>query len=108
MEIILICWAVGAIVGLLWGIAKNTRNAPEKEEGAGVPDHRTVAILQDCFKSLSPNSRGAGSLDYLNLSTLIRKMEAGEAVPEGLAAYLLGRIEGAEPWAEKLKTGEGV
>lgn len=103
MITIFIFWAVAAILGGAWGLM-NRRPEEKETEGEGVAvDDARLEILRDAFRAIAPNSRGMMSRDLLNLSTLIQKMEAGEELPEGLGAYLLSRIPGAEGYAERLE-----
>lgn len=112
MLAILLCWALGGLIGLVWGIiqkAGSNEATKKEEEGAGESfDFYTLSVLKEAFRATAPNSRARGSVDLMNLSTLIQKIEAGEGVPEGLPFYLLSRIEGAERYAEKLKPGAGA
>ena len=103
MLTILICWAVGGLIGLGWGIFHQRAKAPEKAEVEGVQSPDYLPILLEAFAALSPNSRGRGSVAFLNLSTAIQKLEAGERIAPGVLVYLLNQIEGAGPWAERIK-----
>lgn len=91
-------------VGIGWAVVRLKRAASESNgEGGGGVDFDRLAILRDAWRELSPNTTGRVSLDIMNLSTLIQKVEAGEDVPAGLGAYLLARIPGAESWAERAR-----
>lgn len=106
MTEILICWAIAGLIGWFWGKALNRDRdgAPEKEEGAGVcKSSAYLPVLRDAFKTLSPNSRGRGSIAFLNLSTAIQRIEAGEELAPGVLVYLLNQIEGGALWAEQIK-----
>lgn len=105
MTEILICWAIAGLIGWFGGKALNRDRdgVPEKEEGARVCKSAwMLPIMQDAFRRAAPNSRGRGSLDYLNLSTVIQKLEAGEEVAPGVCSYLLEKI-GAGDLAEQIK-----
>lgn len=106
MTTILICWALAGLIGWFGGkLLKQDRDGePEKEEGARVCESSAyLPILRDAFKTLSPNSRGRGSIAFLNLSTAIQRIEAGEELAPGVLVYLLNQIEGGAPWAEQIK-----
>lgn len=96
--------AIGAVFGLLGVVLRRDPVAwPEKGEGGRAVDYDRAELLAAAFRDLSPNSRGRGSIDFLNLSTIIQKIEAGEEVPAGLGAFILSRIPGAGAWAKKAK-----
>lgn len=106
MTAILICWAIAGAIGWFGGkyLMNRSTDKPEKEEGAGVCESSAyLPILRDAFKTLSPNSRGRGSIAFLNLSTAIQRIEAGEELAPGVLVYLLNQIEGGAPWAEQIK-----
>lgn len=91
-------------VGIGWVVVRLKRAASESnEEGGGGVNYDRLALLRDAWRELSPNTTRRVSMDLLNLSTLIQKVEAGEDVPAGLGAYLLARIPGAESWAERAR-----
>lgn len=105
MTAILICWALAGLIGWFGGkLLKQDRDGePEKEEGAGVCESAwLLPIMQEAFRRAAPNSRGRGSRDYMNLSTIIQKLEAGEDVAPGVCSYLLEKI-GAGDLAEQIK-----
>lgn len=103
--IILIALLIGIAAGLLQAFCKGWRAvAPDgKEEGAGVCESAwLLPILYESFRRAAPNSRGRGSVDYLNLSTIIQKIEGGEVVAPGVCIYLLEKI-GDRDLAEQIK-----
>jgi len=102
--IILIALLIGTAAGLLQAFCKGWRAVPdEKEEGAGACESAwLLPIMQEAFRRAAPNSRGRGSRDYMNLSTIIQKLEAGEDVAPGVCSYLLEKI-GAGDLAEQIK-----
>lgn len=103
--IILIALLIGIAAGLLQAFCKGWRawEPEEKEEGAGVCESAwLLPIMQEAFRRAAPNSRGRGNRDYMNLSTIIAKLEAGEDVAPGVCSYLLEKI-GAGDLAEQIK-----
>jgi hypothetical protein len=99
MVMLLIVFAV-CLAAVLCTKKKMEAGRTEKEEGGRAVDYDRAELLAAAFRDLSPNSRGRGSIDYLNLSTIIQKIEAGEEVPAGLGAFILSRIPDGEKWAE--------
>lgn len=103
--IILIALLIGTAAGLLQAFCKGWRAVvpDEKEEGAGACESAwMLPIMQEAFRRAAPNSRGRGSRDYMNLSTIIQKLEAGEDVAPGVCSYLLEKI-GAGDLAEQIR-----
>lgn len=103
--IILTALLIGIAAGLLQAFCKGWQagEPEEKEEGAGVCESAwLLPIMQEAFRRAAPNSRGRGSFDYLNLSTIIQKIEAGEEVAPGVCIYLLEKI-GDGDLAEQIK-----
>ena len=98
---ILIGVTIGVLPGLLTLRKKNERK--EKEETTVIQQSTYLPILREAFRSLSPNSRGRGSVAFLNLSTAIQKIEEGGQVDPFVLVYILSKIDGGLVWADQIK-----
>lgn len=101
---VVICWAVAVLIAVVGKILLDRTPGEFAEEvRIDATGEEVLSILRQAFADLSPNSRGRGSIDFLNLSTCIKKMEEGEGVKPSLLVFLLSKIEGGEPYAERIK-----
>ncbi len=100
----IICWTVAVLIAVVGTILSRSVPGESAEEiKVDATGEELLAVARQAFADLSPNSRGRGSIDFLNLSTCIKKMEEGEGVTPSLLVFLLSKIEGGEPYAEKIK-----
>lgn len=120
MEIILLCWGVGAIIGALWGMARRLdRERTEESEGeALVP---ASPELSDTYAAMEaePNylagvlrealqdyrRRGGCGMPLLQLDCCVRAALLGN-LDARVAVYLLEKI-GAHSFAARIK-GAGL
>lgn len=107
---------VGFYVGGLWLAAiikvrrEQKRLAREAERGEGSSPEASEApapllLLQREFRALRMANEGNynGRRDLGVLSTIIQKLERGEAVDNSAIVFLLSRLRGTEKLIEKIK-----
>ena len=80
----------------------------EASEVTECRDEELMEVLTDAFRALRPNSLGRGSMEFLQLDAMIERIAYGREVSTDTALFLLSRIQGAEEWADKLRTGAGA
>lgn len=116
MKIILLCWGIGAIIGVLWGLCRRQENGTG-EETEGAPLVPMSASLSDTFAAMEaqPNllsevlgnalreyrRMGGSGLPLVQLDCCVRAALCGN-LETSVAVYVLEKT-GMHSYAEKIK-----
>ena len=101
-----VCGTLGTLILIaLVKYAREQKGAPDR---APIPEADPVLLsaLRDDFRAIRLANPGA-SVDLLNLSTMIQKLDRGEVVEMSTVLFLLSRLKGTEDTIKKIK-GEGA
>lgn len=101
-----VCGTLGILI--LVALVKFAKEQNEKFSEPPIPEADPVLLsaLRDDFRAIRLANPGA-SVDLLNLSTMIQKLDRGEVVEMSTVLFLLSRLKGTEGTIKKIK-GEGA
>lgn len=106
MLIAIVCGTLGILI--LVALVKFAKEQNEKfsEPPSPEADPVLLSVLRDDFRAIRMANPGA-SVDLLNLSTMIQKLDRGDGVETSTVLFLLSRLKGTEGTIKKIK-GEGA